>query len=298
MEEVAVILIDGVIYASWLFVVAVGLTLIFGVMRIVNIAHGAVYAIGAYATATLVGLGLQGSAPPWVSLVLMVIAAASVAAIVGPLIERGVLRWFYGRDEMVLLLVTYAILYILDSLMLSLWGSTPYYVTEAYGVFDTVRIGRLSYVGYDFLLIAVALAVGFSLHVYLSYTSRGKLLTAVIHSAELSSAMGVNVNRIYVWTFTLGVFLAALAGALTSPMISIQPGVGTNLIIVSFAVIIIGGLGSIYGAAVGALIVGICRSAAIHTLPETELFVIYVVMVVVLLVRPEGLFAPMKVRRI
>lgn len=298
MEQVVVILIDGVIYASWLFIVAVGLTLIFGVMRIVNIAHGAIYAIGAYTTATLVSLGLGDEAPPWLSLVLMVIAAASVAAIVGPLIERGVLRWFYGRDEMVLLLVTYAILYILDSLMLIIWGTSPYYVTAAYSVFDTVNIGSLSYVGYDFLLIAVAMAVGAGLHVYLAHTSRGKLLTAVIHSAEVSSAMGIKINRIYMGTFTLGVFLAALAGALTSPMISIQPGVGTNLIIISFAVIIIGGLGSVYGAAAGALIVGICRSAAIHTIPEIELFVIYMVMVVVLLVRPEGLFAPMKVRRI
>lgn len=298
MEEVAVIVVDGVIYASWLFIVAVGLTLIFGVMRIVNIAHGAIYAIGAYAAATLVSLGFGGDAPPWISLALMVVAAVSVAVLVGPLIERGVLRWFYGRDEMVLLLVTYALLYIFDSLMLIIWGTTPYYVTSAYTIFDTVKIGHLSYVGYDFLLIAVAVAVGGGLHAYLSCTSQGKLITAVIFSAEVSSAMGVKVNRIYTLTFTLGVFLAALAGAFTSPMISIQPGVGTNLIIISFAVIIIGGLGSIYGAAVGALIVGICRSGAIHIAPQAELFVVYVVMVLVLLIRPEGLFAPMKVRRI
>lgn len=298
MEDVAVIIIDGVIYASWLFIVAVGLTLIFGVMRIVNIAHGAVYAIGAYAAATLVGLGFGGDAPPWISLALMVVAAVSVAVLVGPLIERGVLRWFYGRDEMVLLLVTYALLYIFDSLMLIIWGATPYYVTGAYTIFDTVKIGHLSYVGYDFLLIAVAVAVGGGLHAYLSCTSQGKLITAVIFSAEISSAMGVKVSRIYMLTFTLGVFLAALAGAFTSPMISIQPGVGTNLIIISFAVIIIGGLGSIYGAAVGALIVGICRSGAIHVAPQAELFVVYIVMVLVLLIRPEGLFAPMKVRHI
>ena len=298
MEQVIAILIDGVIYASWLFVVAVGLTLIFGVMRIVNIAHGAIYAIGAYATATLVGLGLGDDAPPWLSLVLMVIAAASVAAIIGPFLERGVLRWFYGRDEMVLLLVTYAILYILDSLMLTVWGSSPYYVTAAYGVFDSVNIGSLSYVGYDFLLIAVALAVGVGLHVYLAYTSRGKLLTAVIHSAEISSAMGIRINRIYMGTFTLGVFLAALAGALTSPMISIQPGVGTNLIIISFAVIIIGGLGSVYGAAVGALIVGICRSAAVHIAPKMGFFVIYMVVAPVLVVRREVFSPPMRVRQI
>ena len=298
MEEVAVIVIDGVIYASWLFIVAVGLTLIFGVMRIVNIAHGAMYALGAYAAATLVSLGFGGNAPPWISLVLMVVAAASVAVLVGPLIERGVLRWFYGRDEMVLLLVTYALLYIFDSFMLVVWGTTPYYVTDAYTIFDIVRIGHLSYVGYDFLLIALAVAVGSGLHVYLSCTAQGKLVTAVIHSAEMSSAMGVKVSRIYMSTFTLGVFLAALAGAFTSPMISIQPGVGTNLIIISFAVIIIGGLGSIYGAAVGALIVGLCRSGAIHVAPQAELFVVYVVMVLVLLIRPEGLFAPMKARRI
>jgi branched-chain amino acid transport system permease protein len=155
-----------------------------------------------------------------------------------------------------------------------------------------------SWVGYDFLLVALAVIVGVAVWWGLNRTRHGKVVLAVIHSAEVASSMGVNVSRVYMLAFSVGIFLAALGGAFTAPMISVQPGLSVGVIIVSFAVVIIGGLGSIEGAAIGALIVGLARSFAVHVVPVAELFSIYVVMAVVLMFRPEGLFQRTQARKI
>jgi branched-chain amino acid transport system permease protein len=228
----------------------------------------------------------------------MLLAAVAVAALVAPLCERGLLRVFYGRDEVLLVLVTFALFLILEDVTKLVWGVNPLYVSEPYMLFGTVDIGDLSYVGYDFMLVLVAIVVGYGVWWGLNRTRIGKLVLAVIHSEEVASSMGVNVSRIYTLAFAAGIFLAALGGALTAPMISVQPGVSVGVIIVSFAVVIIGGLGSIPGAAVGALIVGIARSAAVHLMPVAELFSIYLVMAVVLMFRPEGLFQRIQARKI
>ncbi|HEY0877215.1 MAG TPA: branched-chain amino acid ABC transporter permease [Zeimonas sp.] len=292
------ILIDGVVYASWLFIVALGLTLVFGVLKILNIAHGSFYAVGAYATASFVGwFGALGLAPE-LSLLAMVLAAIAVAALLAPLVERGLLRAFYGRDEVLLVLVTYALFLILEDATKLVWGATPYYVSDPYMLFGTVEFGLLSYVGYDFMLVMVAIVCGVGVWWGLNRTRTGKIVLAVIHSDEIASSMGVNVSRVYRFAFMFGIFLAALAGALTAPMVSVQPGLSVGVIVVSFAVVIIGGLGSIEGAAIGALIVGLARALAVHTWPAAELFSIYVAMAVVLVFRPEGLFQRMQARKI
>lgn len=292
------ILIDGVVYASWLFIVALGLTLVFGVLKILNIAHGSFYAVGAYAAASVVAwFGSLGLAPE-LSPVAMLLAAVAVAALMAPLTERGLLRVFYGRDEVLLVLVTYALFLILEDVTKLIWGPTPYYVTEPYMLFGTVEFGLLSYVGYDFMLIAVAIVCGLFVWWGLNRTRTGKIVLAVIHSDEIASSMGVNVSRIYTFAFMFGIFLAALAGALTAPMVSVQPGLSVGVIIVSFAVVIIGGLGSIEGAAIGALIVGLARALAVHTWPAAELFSIYIAMAIVLVFRPEGLFQRIQARKI
>ncbi len=298
MNQLITILIDGITYASWLFIVALGLTLVFGVLKILNIAHGSFYAVGAYAAASFVSwFGAMQFAPSW-SLVAMLLAAVAVAALVAPLCERGLLRPFYGRDEVLLVLVTYALFLILEDVTKLIWGVNPYYVTEPYALFGNVDIGEQSYVGYDFMLVAVAVVVGAAVWWGLNRTRQGKLVLAVIHSEEVASSMGVNVSRVYMLAFGVGIFLAALGGALTAPMISVQPGVSVGVIIVSFAVVIIGGLGSIPGAAIGALIVGLARSLAVHTAPVAELFSVYIVMAVVLMFRPEGLFQRIQARKI
>ena len=296
MTLLLTILIDGLTYASWLFIVALGLTLVFGILKILNVAHGSFYALGAYAAASLVGW--FASMAPELSIVAMLLAAVAVAALVAPLCERGLFRVFYGRDEVLLVLVTFALFLILEDVTKLVWGVNPLYVSEPYMLFGTVDIGTLSYVGYDFMLVLVAVVVGYGVWWGLNRTRIGKLVLAVIHSEEIASSMGVNVSRIYTLAFAAGIFLAALGGALTAPMISVQPGVSVGVIIVSFAVVIIGGLGSIPGAAVGALIVGIARSSAVHLMPVAELFSVYLVMAVVLMFRPEGLFQRIQARKI
>jgi branched-chain amino acid transport system permease protein len=298
MNEFITILIDGLTYASWLFIVALGLTLVFGVLKILNIAHGSFYALGAYAAASFVGwFAALKFAPGW-SIVALLLAAVAVAALIAPLTERGLLRFFYGRDEVLLVLVTYALFLILEDVTKLVWGANPYYVSAPYGLFGNVEVGTQVYVGYDFLLVALAFIVGIAVWWGLNRTRQGKIVLAVIHSEEIAASMGVNVSRVYMLAFAIGIFLAAIGGAFTAPMISVQPGVSVGVIIVSFAVVIIGGLGSIPGAAVGALIVGMARSCAVHLWPVAELFAIYVVMAAVLMFRPEGLFQQVQARKI
>jgi branched-chain amino acid transport system permease protein len=296
--DILTILVDGVVYASWLFIVALGLTLIFGVLQILNLAHGSLYAVGAYAAATFTMVVPALGLPPAFSLLAMLIAAIAVAVVLAPILERGLLRLFYGRDEVLILLVTYAVFLILEDVTKLIWGVTPYYVFEPRNLFGNVEIGELFYVGYDLLLIALAVVCGLAVWLGLNKTKIGKIVLAVIHNPDVSACMGVNVNRVYLLAFFVGVLLAALAGSYTAPLISVQPGISVNVIITSFAVVIIGGLGSIPGAAIGALIVGIARAVAVYELPEAEIFIIYLVMAIVLVFRPEGLFQRTQARKI
>jgi branched-chain amino acid transport system permease protein len=292
------ILFDGLTYAAWLFIVALGLTLVFGVLKILNIAHGSFYAVGAYAGASLVAWLVSMKFSPALSVVALVLAAAGVAALLAPLIERGLLRMFYQRDEVLLVLVTYALFLILEDVTKLLWGVNPYYASDAYQAFGNLHVGPINYAGYDLLLVGVAIAAGTLSWWVLNRTRQGKIVTAVIHNAEVASSMGVNVSRVYTGAFVVGVFLAALGGALTAPMISVQPGLSVGVIIVSFAVVIIGGLGSIEGAALGAIVVGLARAASVHLWPAAELFSIYIVMAIILVFRPEGVFQRVQARKI
>jgi len=298
METLLVILIDGIVYSSWLFIVAAGLTLVYGVMKILNMAHGSLYAIGAYSAASMVGLYFSCGYVPWGSYFVFLGAAVVAGIIAGLLIERGILRLMYGRDEVVMILVTYGVMLILEDVIKLLWGVDAYFAYQPYSLVGRTKLLGITFANYDFLLILAALVIGLLLWVGLNRTRQGKLLRSVIHDQEISMAMGINVKRTFIVTFVLGSVLGALAGGLTAPALSVVPGIGVEIIILAFAVVVIGGLGSVGGAAVGALLVGICRSLAVHTFPQVELFVIYGVMALVLLVRPQGLFVTTKVRKI
>lgn len=298
MDILLVILIDGLVYSSWLFIVAAGLTLVYGVMRILNMAHGSLYAIGAYSAASLVGWYFNAGHPPWGSFIVFICGAVLAGMVAGFLIERGVLHWMYGRDEVIMILVTYGVLLILEDVIKLLWGVDAYFAYQPYGMLGRVKFQGISFTVYDISLIAVAGLVGISLWYALNQTRRGKLLRAVIHDSEISSAMGINVKRTFIITFVVGSALGALAGGLTAPALSVVPGIGIEVIIVAFAVVVIGGLGSVGGAAVGALLVGLCRALAVHTYPQLELFIIYGVMAAVLAFRPQGLFVTVTARKI
>jgi branched-chain amino acid transport system permease protein len=298
MDTLVAVLVDGIIYASWLFIIAAGLTIVYGVMRILNMAHGSLYALGAYVAASLAGAWLRAGYPPLGSYAVLVASALLVGLVVGPLIERGLLRFCYGRDEVVLVLVTYALFLILEDLVKLVWGVESYFVSEPYGLLGNVDFGPLSYPVYSAVLVVAAVAVGVALRWGIYGTRYGKLLVAVIHDREVSAALGINVNRIFLVTFALGTTLAALGGALTAPTVSVVPGMGVEVIVLAFAVVVIGGLGSMPGAAIGSIIVGLVRSGAVHWLPQVELFSIYLVMALVLAFRPRGLFVAVEARKI
>jgi branched-chain amino acid transport system permease protein len=298
MGTLLAVVVDAVLYASWLFIIAAGLTMVYGVMRILNMAHGSLYALGAYVAATLVGAWLRAGLAPMGSYAMLLLAALAVGVVVGPVIERGLLRFTYGKDEIVLVLVTYALFLVLEDVVKLVWGVESYFVSEPYGLLGTVELGPLSYPVYSAVLILAAALVGVALRFGLYGTRYGKLLIAVIHDRELAGAVGIDVRRVYLVTFTVGTTLAALGGALTAPTVSVVPGIGVEVIVLAFAVVVIGGLGSLPGAALGALIVGLVRSAAVHFLPEVELFSIYLVMALVLAFRPRGLFVAAEARKI
>jgi branched-chain amino acid transport system permease protein len=194
--------------------------------------------------------------------------------------------------------VTYAAFLIFEDVIKLIWGVDPYFAYQPYALLGQVALGGISFAIYDLGLFVFALVLGGIAWWALNRTRQGKVLIAVIHDREISAAMGVNVNAMFTGTFVTGAMLGALGGALTAPSISVVPGIGVEVIVLAFAVSVIGGLGSITGAAVGALIVGVARASAVHLLPQIELFVIYAVMAIVLAFRPEGLFgrpAPRKI---
>lgn len=298
MQTALTIVMDGLIDASWIFIVAVGLTLALGVLHILNLAHGNFYAIGAYLAATAVGWYYSGPRPAMLGLLIMLGAALVVAVAMGPLLEFLLFRRLYRSEESVVLLVTYALSLILEDATKLIWGANPYFAYEPYSLFGNVTIGGLSYVGYDVVLIALAVAIGLALWFGLNRTKSGKLVLAVIYDREMSSSIGINVQRIFVVAFTISIFLAALGGVFTAPKISVQPGLSVMVVLFSFAVVVIGGFGSIEGAAIAAVMVGLARSLAIHLAPWAEMFIIYLVLACVLAVRPQGIFAPAALRKI
>jgi branched-chain amino acid transport system permease protein len=229
---------------------------------------------------------------------MLILAAILVGLVVGPLIERGLLRFMYGKDEIVLVLVTYAVFLILEDAIKLVWGVDAHFVSGPYGLLGSMSIAGLVYPVYSAALVVVSLLVGAAFALALNRTRQGKLLTAVIQDREISAAMGIDVRRVYLVTFTVGTMLAATGGALTAPTVSVVPGMGVEVIVLAFAVVVIGGLGSFAGAALGSLIVGMVRSAAVHYLPAVELFSIYLVMAAVLIARPKGLFRALEARKI
>jgi len=271
---------------------------IFGVMKILNVTHGAFYAFGAYMSATLIGAYYNTDLPEFGGFLAIFAAAIIVGVFFGIVLERGLLRFLYHRDEHIIVLATFAMFLVLEDVLLMIWGTDPYYAYEPMALLGAVDIVELTFDIYSLTLIGLAVIVALGLWLGLTKTKWGKLLLAVIFDREISQAMGINVTVVFTVTFVVGSIMGALGGAYIAPTISVSPGIGVEVIILSFAVVVIGGMGSIPGAIIGALLVGISRAAAVHKFPEIELFVIYAIMALVLAIRPEGLFAPAQARKI
>jgi branched-chain amino acid transport system permease protein len=292
------ILTDGLVYAAYLFIVAIGLTLIFGVMKILNVTHGSFYAFGAYGAATAVGIYANADWPAALGFLFMIALAMAIGLVMGLVLERGILRLVYGRDEVVVVLVTYAVFLILEDVIVLIWGAQSKGAYQPMVAAGNIEIGSLVLSNYDIILVALAALLAIAAAWTLKFTRYGRLLTTVIFDRETAAAFGINVTLVYTVTFVIGAMLGALGGAVMAPKIAVTLGIGVEVIVLAFAVVAIGGMGSIEGALIGALIVGICRAAAVHLFPQVELFVIYGVMALVLVIRPYGLFVRAQPRKI
>ncbi|MEL0112833.1 MAG: branched-chain amino acid ABC transporter permease [Rickettsiales bacterium] len=298
IELLLVILVDGLVYSSYLFMVAVGLTVIFGVQKVLNVTHGSFFAFGAYLAAYLIGIWYEAGLPNFGGFVIIFASAAFLGVILGVVIERGLLKFLYDRDEHIVVLATFAAFLVLEDIIILIWGTNPYLAFQPMALLDISQIGGLVFDNYNLSMIAVSFVIAFVLWYGLNRTRYGKKLLAVIFDREMSEAMGINVTAVFLSTFIIGTFLGALGGAYLAPTISVQPGIGVEVVVLAFAVVVIGGMGSIPGALIGAIIVGVSRAAAVHLYPAVELFVIYAIMALVLCIRPEGLFTPIKARKI
>lgn len=290
---------DGFSYAALVFMVAAGLSLIFGVMKILNIAHGGFYAVGAYLGVSLAtwvaGMGWS----PWFQYPALVLSAALVGIMLGPIIERQVLRRIYHKEEVLQLLVTFALFMMLEGLQHIIWGVQPYSLSDPIRLLGSINVMGIPYMTYQIILLpAAAILVLVGLAWLMRRTLLGRMITATTEDREAAMAMGINAEKVFFVTFTIGVFLAALGGALAVPTTAAQLGMGAEMIVLSFAVVAIAGLGRIGGAAIASLMIGLGRALAIYVEPELDVLVPYLIMVAVLLVRPHGLFGVVYARKI
>ncbi len=298
MDTAFTILLDGLVFSSYLFIVSLGLTIIFGVMKILNVTHGAFYAWGAYTAAFLIGLAANAGWPDWAGFLIILFSAILVGLVLGLILERGVLQFMYHRDEVLIVLATFGSFLVLEDVILLVFGVDPYFAFQPMTLLGSVELGGITRDTYGLTMIGLAAVVAAVCWLGLKRTRWGKLLSAVIFDREMSETMGLNVTRVYMVTFTVGAMFGALGGAYVAPTISVAPGFGIDVIVLSFAVVVIGGMGSVPGAIVGALAVGLVRALAVHKFPQFELFIVYAVMATVLVFRPEGLFPPIKLRKI
>ena len=288
MDTLVVHALNALLYASVMFLIAGGLSLIYGVMRIVNLAHGNLYAFGAYVAAWAAGLVIGRLS---VGLGYLALAAGAVAAAgLGAVLEPTLLRPLYRRAEEYQLLITFGLLLILEDLMRFIWGPYPLSVSALYEAMGSLTVGETIYPNYNIAVIVVGGIAAAGLWAFVYRTQFGVVLRATSQNMRMASALGVNVNRVYVQAFTLGCFMAGLAGAIVVPQQGAVLGMGVDALILAFVVVVIGGLGSLEGALVGAVLVGVVREAGITFFPEIELAVLYLMAAVVLLVRPAGLF--------
>jgi branched-chain amino acid transport system permease protein len=279
-----------VFHAAVLFLVAAGLQLVFGVQKILNLACGSFYALGAYFGVSAVTWALSVGTPAPLFLGVLVLSGMALAAI-GPLVER-LLRTIYDRDESFQLLLTFALVLVLEDVIRLLWGSAPHQLGGAvYLVYGQLKVGALTIPVYNLVVIAASAAIAALMGWVLTRTRFGRIVRAVAENPRMAEALGVDRTRVYSRVFTVGVALGTVGGALVIPATAAVSEMGIELIVEAFAVVVIGGLGSMRGAFVGALVVGVLKAVAVASYPELEMLAIYVIVIAVLVLRPAGLFA-------
>lgn len=285
------ILVGGVFHAAVLFLVAAGLQIVFGVQKIVNLACGSFYALGAYFGISALAWAAALKVPAIAFIPILIGSGLLLAIVLGPSVER-LLRLIYDRDEHFQILLTFALVLIFEDAIRLIWGAVPLQTINVYFAFGELRIARdLAIPNYNLIVIAAAALISAAFGWMLRRTRFGRIVRATAENKQMSEALCIDVSKVYMVVFTLGVALGTVGGALVVPAGAASIDMGVELIVDAFAVVIIGGLGSMPGALIGALIVGFVRSAAIWLYPEFELLAIYVIVITVLIVRPQGLLA-------
>ena len=288
-SHVVSVVMGGLFHAAILFLVAAGLQVVFGVQRIFNLACGSFYALGAYVGVAAVQAFIRAGGPPEL-FILPLAAAGLLAGLAGIPVERGLLRFIYDRDETFQLLLTFAVVLMLEDLIQMTWGAAPTSTSGLYLVYGQVRILGAAVPTYNLIVIAASVAIAVAIGWLLARTAFGRIVRAAAENREMAEALGIDMQSVYVRVFTLGCMLGTLGGALVIPSTAAMSEMGVELIVEAFAVVVIGGLGSMRGALAGALVVGLLRAVAIAVYPSLEMLLIYLIVIGVLVIRPRGLF--------
>jgi branched-chain amino acid transport system permease protein len=276
---------NGLSLGMNLFVIAAGLTIILGVLRVLNFAHGAFYMVGAYVTYSVVRslAGFPGGF--WIA-----VAAAMVSlAALGLVVERVFLRHLYGRDHMYQLLFTFALVLLLGDMVKAVWGTNVLAIPFPPGLRQATNLGIAQYPSYRLFLSVFGVVIALALWLLTQRTRWGRQIRAATQDREMLAALGLNVPLIYASVFVLGSALAGLGGALAAPAIGLDPGMGAEIVVLCFIIVIVGGLGSLWGALLGALLLGQITVFGIAFLPELEIVFVYLLLMAVLILRPWGL---------
>ncbi len=276
----------GLSRTTILFIVASGLTLILGVLRIPNVAHGSLYMIGAFTAFSVTKLFGGGSAGFWAAIVI----APLVVAFISLVAERGMFQFLYEREHLMLLLLTFAFSLVFGDLVKLVWGS-EYKSVPVPHIFQgfVPLFGGIPFPRYNLFLLVAGPVVAILLWLLTNRTKMGKIARAAAVDREMVGAVGINVSRVFATVFVIGCYLAGLGGVLVAPTVSVTLGMDHNLIIEAFLIVIMGGLGNIWGALLGALIFGLTQSLGILIWPKFGIIFPYLAVVVVLLFRPTGL---------
>jgi branched-chain amino acid transport system permease protein len=274
-------LLNGLTLAALLFIVASGFTLVFGLLRIVNLAHGALYLFGGYIAYAVAS---QGG-----GFVLAAVAAMCVIAVIGVALDQGLLRFVRGY-ELRQVLLTLGVAFVLNDLALVLWGGDTFTIPVPGFLQGAFHAGTFFYPKYRLFVLALGVVVFVALWILLNKTRLGAFIRAGVDDAEMVEASGINIRRVFMVTFMLGAALAGLGGAVGGAFLTLYPTADAEILVFSLAVVIIGGRGSLVGAAVGALLVGILSTVGQVMFPELAYFVIFGPMAAILAFRPLGLF--------
>lgn len=275
----------GLSTAAILFIVSVGLSLIFGTMRIINLAHGTFYMLGAYLATVAFSTWTSHTLGFGITLLL----SSVTIAILGIVVEMFILRRLYKSDHLLQLLSTWALMIIMEQVAVMIWGPENATGQLPPPLSGAVFFGNQVFPRYYLFLIVVAILIAVILWFLIHRTRLGRLIRAAVQDIELIGTLGVNIRLLYTQVFAIGIFLAALGGALMGPATSVGPGIDINITVEAFIVSVIGGLGNVWGAALGALMIGLFQSLGNLFMPEVASLAPYVVMILVLVLRPQGI---------